>query len=304
MLMLPQLFEEFGAVEWVVREDQVDEYERDDFPINTIPMEFSNEYAASHWRHPVAVYEPGGFHGAFTGREWAMRTAQERGFDAVLQLDDNIIRVGPISATRTAYASVTSPREMYAILAELLFSTNCATLGFQLSSVVPKRKAFVLRPGYPYSSFMEKTGPGRLPYYGPFEDDIMHALEYGLKGGPGRTAGVMDYFTYAKESVSTGGMRKAYNSARGLEIAKRYPRNVKLSVARRTTSPNDTSKGVRHFLNTNGFTPVRVLDRKRYTPAAASVERIAREALAAYTHHAKVKFERRAAGVEVPEDDE
>lgn len=292
--MLDELFAEFGAVEWVVREEQAPDYELDAYPINVIPMEFSNSYAATHWRHPLMPCEPGGFHGAFTGREWAMRTAQERGFDAVLQLDDNILEVGPISATRPAYRTVTSTSEMYRILAELSASTNAATLGFQLSSVVPKRVAPTLRPGYPYSSFMEKTGPGRLPYYGPFEDDIMHALEYGLKGGPGRTAGVIDYLTYAKESSNTGGMRGHYSSTRGLEIAKRYPKNVTLSVGRRTSSPNDDSVGVRHWLNTNGFTPIRVLDRERYTAAAADVARIARAALGAYTDIARAKFERRA----------
>lgn len=75
----------FTDFEWVIREDHVEEYEADDLPFNVYPLDFVDEYAPAHWRHPTAEYERGAFAGAFSGREWAMGTAEERGYDMVLQ---------------------------------------------------------------------------------------------------------------------------------------------------------------------------------------------------------------------------
>src|SRR3546814_18005789 len=86
-------------IEYVVREDQAADYEDDPgVPLNTYPVAWADRYARTHWRHTRAVCEPGGFHGAFTGREWAMRTAQERGAAAGRQLDENAKQFGPQDA--------------------------------------------------------------------------------------------------------------------------------------------------------------------------------------------------------------
>src|SRR3546814_7832871 len=85
----------------------------------------SSDLARTHGRHPRAVCEPGGFHGAFTGREWAMRTAEERGYEAVLQLDDNVTQFGPIDATRTTYyRDIVQPADSVRVLVEIAMSTN------------------------------------------------------------------------------------------------------------------------------------------------------------------------------------
>lgn len=282
-------------VEWCIREDHVDGYELDEFPMNVYTTDFANEFARTHWRHPVTKWEPGGFFGAFPGREWACRSAAERGYDAVIQLDDNIVNIGPVGASRACYREgITTISEQFSILAELSASTNASMLGFQLNSVVPRRSAPVLRPGYPYSLFIEKVGPGRLPYYGPFEDDIMHALEYSLHGGPQRTAAVIDSLTYKKDHASKTGMRGHYNPLRGLEIARRYRKNVKLVEAPRSSSPVETERGVRHHLNTRGFSPVRVIDRDRYTPVAERLSDIVRNGYRACGERAKQKMTHRA----------
>lgn len=309
-LLLPKLRELGWDTEWCVREDHAPEYEQGDgsaagdgrvedpsaAPLNVYPLSFANAYAKSHWRHQYHAFEPDGFMGAFPGREWAMRSGAERGYDLVLQLDDNIINVGPISSQRPSYAIVTSEQESFSLVAHFAMSTNAALCGLQLSSIVPKKSPTVIRPGFPYSAFFEKTGAGRLPYYGPFEDDIMHALEYGLHGGPGRAVGIVEALTYAKESTSTSGMRKFYNPKRGLEIARRYPRNVSLSVGRRTSSPNDTSQGVRHWLTTTGFTPIRVSDRPRFDVAEARLRGLLAEAIAESRSNSKQKMKARAEG--------
>lgn len=268
--LLPKLAP-LGDMELVVRADQADGYEMSPgVGMNTYSVEWADRYARAHWRHPRAQFVAGGFHGAFTGREWAMKTAEERGYDAVLQLDDNITSIAPVAATKLANHPTTSVLRMYEAVRELLFSTNLMMLGIQLNSMIPKEHPTV-RVGFPYSCFMEKTGPGRMPYFGPFEDDIMHAMEYGLNGGPSRTAGLVPLFTYIKESKSGTGMRKHYNAERGLELPRRYPRNARLKVTRRTSSPVEVDKGVRHLLSTRGFTPITITDKGRYLAAQQSV---------------------------------
>lgn len=287
-------FSEIGDVEWCLREDHAATYERDEYPFNVYTVEFANEYARTHWRHPIAKWEPGGFFGAFPGREWAMRSGRERGYDLVLQLDDNVLDIGPISATHPAYRVGATPLEMVREMVEIAASTNISLLGMQLSSVIAKPRMKVARPGFPYSIFLEKTGRGRLPYFGPFEDDIMHAMDYGLSPSPLQTAGVIESFTYRKESSSKSGMRAHYNPTRGLELAKRYPRNARISVSRRTSSPNDTERGVRHHLKTTGFTPVRVLDRPRFDAAASAISLFSEKALASWRSRNREKMRERA----------
>lgn len=282
----------FPDIEWVIREDHVASYEQDDTPMNVYPVEWASDYAHDHWRHPTARWEHGGFFGAFPGREWAMQTAEERGYDAVLQLDDNVIRLGVLNANQPSYRSVMSPGRMLRLLVELSASTNAMMLGAQLNSTPPTRFQ-VIRPGYPYSVFIERTGSGRMPYYGPFEDDIMHALEYARNGGANRTAGVVEAFRYYKHHQVSGGMRGSYDGTRGLEISRRYPDNARIGEGKRTSSPNDRQRGVRHFLNTRGFTPIRVTDRERYDLAAKETREAVTRAVAAKREWDRAKMRRR-----------
>lgn len=262
-------------VEWVIRADHAPGYERDDLPLNVYSVKWASAFARAHWRHPTAVWEHGGFFGAFPGREWAMRSAEERGYDAVLQMDDNVTTLGLLNSTMPAYRAALDGGEVLRVLIDLCLSTNARMLGGQLNSVMPTGLIQTVRPGYPYSVFVERCGPGRMPYYGPFEDDIMHALEYARHGGPNRTAAVVDAIRHKKEYKSKGGMRTAYDATRGLEIARRYPENARIGMGRKSSSPRDNERGVRHFLTTKGFTPVRVTDLDRYTAA----DRRLREAL-------------------------
>lgn len=275
-----RFFEEFSAlgdIEYVVREDQAQDYEEDaGIPFNTYSVSWANKYARTHWRHPRAEFKPGGFHGAFTGREWAMRTAEERDYDLVLQLDDNITSFGPLESTRLiSQPEVAQRAECVRIMAELILSTNLYMFGAQLGSVSVLPKIPPVRPGFPYSFFLEKTGPGRMPYYGPFEDDIMHAMEYGLNGGHGCTAGLTEVIRYSKESKSTTGMRKHYNPERGLELVRRYPRNATLREGPSSSSPTASGRAIRHYLKSRGFTPVRVIDSERYAGASEDLNKLA-----------------------------
>jgi hypothetical protein len=281
----------FEHIEWVLREDHVDAYERDEHALNVYPLDFANSYARAHWRHPNA-FEPNGFMGAFAGREWAMRTAEQRDFDFVLQLDDNVKRLGLLNADRPAYRAALDGGSMLALLVDFAKCTNAAVLGAQLSSVPPDRVK-TIRTGYPYSVFVERVA-GRMSYFGPFEDDIMHALDYALYGGPDRTAALVEAMRYTKDSRSMTGMRKHYDAQRGVEIARRYPRNVQLRVTRRTSSVSDKSKGVRHILNTRGFTPVRITDAELFADAERRLHAAVREAVALRRRHDRAKIRERA----------
>lgn len=301
--MTAQFFDDLRAhgfdVEWVLREDHVAEYETDGETQNVYDLDWSNGYARAHWRHPVTRFEPDGFHGAFPGREHAMRTAEARGYDAVLLLDDNVKALAPVHAELIECRRTMSPGAMLRLLVDLCLSTNARMCGAQLNSVPYSMNSKVLRPGYPYSVYVERTGPGRMPYYGPFEDDIMHALDYALHGGPNRTAAVADPLRYVKTSVrhNTGGMRKHYTGQRGLEIARRYPKNVTLKVTRATSSPADRSgaRAVRHILRTTGFTPIRVTDPDLYAKAADAVRQATIDATAGRRETARQKIRNRAA---------
>lgn len=284
----------FPDIEWVIREDHATAYERDDLPLNTYSVAWASEYARTHWRHPTAVYEPGGFFGAFTGREWAMRSAEERGFDAVLQMDDNVTTLGLLNCTQPAYRDALAAGEVLRVLTDLCLSTNARMTGAQLNSVLPTGRVSTIRPGFPYSVFAERCGLGRMPYHGPFEDDIMHALEYGRNGGPNRTAAVVDVIRYNKEYKGKGGMRTQYDATRGLEIARRYPENVRIGISRKSSSPRDNERGVRHFLRTKGFTPVRVLDPDRFTAADIRLRAALQVAEELYREQNRRKIVRRA----------
>lgn len=284
-------------VEWVLREDHVADYETDGTPQNVYELGWANGYARAHWRHPVTRFEPDGFHGAFTGREWAMRTGEERGYDAVLLLDDNVVSIAPVHAALAECKAVMTPGRVLRLLADLCLSTNARMCGAQINSVPLATNVKTLRPGFPYSVYVERTGPGRIPYFGPFEDDIMHALDYALHGGPNRTAAVSDPLRYVKTSVrhNTGGMRRYYTEQRGLEIARRYPENVRLKVSRRTSSPADQSgqRGVRHILSTRGFTPVRVVDPELYAKTANAIRQATLDASAGRRAQARRKIRQR-----------
>lgn len=286
----------YTDIEYVVRADQAEGYETGDYRINTYSGEFADAWAKRHWRHPVKQWEAGGFHGAFTGREWAMQCAERDGKKYVLQLDDNVKYIGPICANRRVSLDSSDPVECFNILIGLVASTSVHMGGMQLSAVVPKDEYRTIRPGYPYSVFVEKVAPNRPPYWGPFEDDIMHALDYARGANPARTSAVVDLLTYAKESTSNTGMRKHYDGTRGLGLVQHYPENARLTVTRRTSSPNDKSRGVRHLLNTRRFNRVRVIDVDMYEEVSAALADLVRREDAGYRAAAKQKIAQRAAG--------
>lgn len=220
------------SIGWVMSDQHAPEYETDAFEQVIYTRDWAEEYAATHWMLPTRP-EPGGFLGAFPGREWACREAERRGCWAVLQLDDNIKR---IDFVRSVKSGVEVARRhgglglFVDLLAGVLLSTNARTAGAQLSSVNPADDLKkMVRPGFPYSLFLEQVGEGREPWYGPFEDDITHSFQYGTRAD-GATAAVMPVIHYQKETTSKTGMRQQYNHTRSVQLQRIFPESAKIGV--------------------------------------------------------------------------
>lgn len=217
-------------VVWVVSEKDAPAYEHDDNDLAVYPMEWAEKYATEHWMQPTP-YEPGTFFGAFVGREWACVEAERRGCWGVLQLDDNIQKVSIVNDTPNGFEIDRRHGELAGVmdsLAAVTLSTNGHMVGAQLSAVGTIDKK-LSRPGFPYSCFIEKVGEGRENWYGPFEDDITHALQYGTRAD-NSTALVVGHWKYCKEFNSKSGMRKKYNNERAVQLQRIFPESAELVI--------------------------------------------------------------------------
>lgn len=220
-----------AKVIWVVSEKDAPAYEQDGRELSIYPMEWAEEYAATHWMQPTP-YEPGSFFGAFVGREWACLEAERRGHWGVLQLDDNIEGV-TLGFGRGAAASKTTEKHgstttFVDLLTAIALSTNGHMVGATLTAT-PEAKLAMSRKGFPYSFFIEKVGPDREHWYGPFEDDITHALQYGTRA-ENSTAIICPLLGYWKESKSKTGMRAQYNHTRAVQLQRIFPEAAQLSI--------------------------------------------------------------------------
>jgi hypothetical protein len=261
---------------WMVREDRAPEYERDQFEVATFGRAEAEEYAARHWigHEPFA---PGAFLGGFTEREWACRLAEERGCWAVLQLDDNIQQLRPFSGLKgtQAVAMANGGLGFYAdVLAAITLSTNSHMTGASLSSVNPSNQPrMFVRAGFPYSLFLERVGPRREEYFGPFEDDIMHACQY-LARADDACSAVVAPLAYLKEHTTKTGMRSHYNNERSRGIQMVVPEMV--GVSARKTHSNGRGEGrVFHRMGGGSIrTPLIVTDPELFGAARDYVTRI------------------------------
>jgi hypothetical protein len=230
---LPQIRDMVDGAAWILSDTDADSYEPDGHDHLIYPRAWAEEYAAAHWMQPEPP-QPGAFLGAFPGREWACREAERRGCWAVLQLDDNIDWLCFLRGTGASKHLVTNSGGMALfldLLAGVLLSTNARTVGAQLSSVNPSSQQArqVARAGFPYSLFLEQVGPGREEWFGPFEDDITHSLQYGSRDD-GATAAVIPTLIYQKETSSKTGMRAHYNETRAVQLQRLFPEAAKINI--------------------------------------------------------------------------
>lgn len=255
----------FTNIVWVVAEHHAPDYERDDFDLCVYPSQWARDYAAAHWMSTDPVPPVGGFHGAFAGREWACLEAERRGCWGVLQLDDNIERITFVNNRRAGGEMPRRHGGMGAfadILAAVTLSTNGRMVGASLSSV-PEPEFGLARKGFCYSLFIEQVGEGREHWYGPYEDDITHAYQYGTRHD-GATAVILPLLKYDKEHKSTSGMRSKYNHRRALQLQRIFPESAKINIRRAKSSGMGSPRIFHTMLSDAIRNPMAVRDAELY----------------------------------------
>ena len=285
-------------VVWAVSEQDAEAYERDEHEMAVYPTEWAHEYARENWTNALADPVRGGFLGAFPGREWACLEAERRGCWGVLQLDDNIDAIGVLHA---AYAwGIDTARAhggmglVVDLLSAVALATNSWMTGARLNSVgIPANVRALARTGFPYSAFIEKVGPDREHWKGPFEDDIMHAFQYGTRAD-GATAAVVPLLAYNKEYASASGMRKAYDPTRAVALQRMFPQSAHLTV-KKSKSNGQGGPRVFHHMNSDAIrNPLRVTDRDLYLRAAGRGAALITEASGLRDATIRAKVERRS----------
>ena len=289
---------------WLVRDDRAASYERDRWEVVAYPRAEAEEFARGHWMGP-GPYEPGAFLGCFTEREWACRVAEERGCWAVLQLDDNIRRLTAFVGYASS-AKVVRDRGGLALFADLLaavtLATNSRMTGAKLQAVNPATEpGTFVRPGFPYSLFLERVDlPGREPYIGPVEEDILHAYQY-ASSAESATAALVYPLAYIKAHGGTAegsGMRVYYRAGmRAVGLQRMAPEMARLMV-RQTHSNGRGQARVFHWMEPGAIarrSPLVVRDRPLFEAARAACEDLSEEVMAEHQAQLRERLARRAA---------
>jgi hypothetical protein len=98
-------------------------------------------------------------------------------------------------------------------------------------------KLNIARSGFPYSVFIEKVGAGREDWYGPYEDDITHAFQYGGRADAGSsTAVVVSMLRYKKESASKSAMRSYYDHTRAVSLQRIFPEAANITIKQKRSN--------------------------------------------------------------------
>jgi hypothetical protein len=298
--LLPALAGVTADPVWLVRDDQAAEYERDRWELAVYPLAAAEEYAAAHWTAPEP-YRPGAFLGAFTGREWACRLAEERGCWAVLQLDDNLACLYAFTGYGICAELVTEHGGLglYAdILTAVTLATNSRMTGAALDSVPRDARVVrqVARAGFPYSLFIERTGPGREPWHGPTEDDILHAWQYAVRADTA-TAAVLTPLGYHKENTARTGMRAHYDHGRAAGLQRAAPEMASIQVLARHSNGRGEPR-VFHRMTPAAIrrrAPLTVTNPALYGAVADALDELAADVGARYRDDRRAYWMKRAA---------
>ena len=212
----------------------------------------------------------------------------------MLQLDDNIVA---LSFARDTKAGLEIPRKnrRMATHADLIcaiaLSTNARMAGGSLSSI-PAVDLRIARTGFCYSLFVERVGEGREHWYGPFEDDITHAYQYGTRHD-GAVPAIAPLLLYKKEFKSTSGMRSNYNHKRALQLQRIFPETAKINV-RRAKSCGAGGPRIFHTMLADAIrNPLVVKDHELYQKITNRLQELCEEWAALNRKYNREKMQRR-----------
>lgn len=292
---------DFGAsdIVWVVSDQDAPGYESDGHNLAIYSREWAYGYAKAHWMlaEPPAV---DGFLGAFPGREWACLEAERRGCWGVLQLDDNIMKLCMPRGSRAAYrvAERNGGLALYAdLLCAVTLSTNARMVGANLNSVA-NDTGVVARAGFPYSLFVERVGEDRENWYGPYEDDITHAFQYGTRAD-GSTAAVIPSIRYLKETKSKTGMRAKYDHMRSVQLQRLFPESAKLLIKKQKSNGRGGPRVFHQMMNSAIRNRLVVLDTELFTAVKEKIEALIEEWHPLHMEMTRAKVAKRVADASV-----
>lgn len=160
-----------------------DGYETE-WPVVMVPPEYVEWYKANVKTSESAWYAP-------MNRSYAIKYARERGYDYLVQLDDNIIYLELAyinerkDGTTVRYRQQSRTEmldDFIDMLCTVLENTNAAIAGCDLRSVMPTRIFLAERFCYSFFALDLKRCPDI--YHGDFEDDIEFRLKCAEMGYP------------------------------------------------------------------------------------------------------------------------
>jgi hypothetical protein len=174
-------------------------------------------------------------------------------------------------------------------------STNARFTGPQLQAVNPAEEAGIFaRTGFPYSVQVEVCDEHRQPWFGPSEDDIVHAFQYGELGNPG-TAAVVPGLRYQKDHQVAGGLHTWYDGSRAAGLQRLFPQSARIT-AQKTFANGRGGGRVFHTMLPDAIrTPLVVTDRALFLAARARMDELAAEVAAEKRWDLGVRVARHAA---------
>lgn len=234
--------------------------------------EYEEEYFRTHKTYDVD------FHGAICNREMCNIHARQNGVKYAVQLDDNIIVLSVakrnVSPKDNEYFCREYLPKVIRIMRDICESTNIGMLGIGMGQATPNIETKILRNGYAYSFFMENV-EANIHWRGPFDDDILHNLDFNHSGI--YTNALLNAFGYAKETKSKTGMRKAYDkwvAIRPVGTANLYPDHVGVGI-----KPKANGRGMRfyHVFKQRLHQNIKIRDGKKFSEIMNEIRGIVAE---------------------------
>lgn len=212
--------------DWVIISNNSEGYVTDK-PIINVPDDYREWYCANIKNSDNAWYAP-------MNRSYAIKWAREKGYDYLVQLDDNIVNLQITTVVENngimIRRRITSSKDMLDDYIDMFISalknTNAVMAGGQLAGIGVKDGAHFIKEGYVYSIFCLKLKQCPDVFQGDFEDDIEYRLKCKAMGVPVVQITPFRYSkTGQKHSADLSGCRAEYLKAglrRGEHMRKLY----------------------------------------------------------------------------------
>lgn len=195
-----------------------------DWPIVKVPSEYQDWYKEKVAIDKRAYYAP-------MNRSFAIKYAREKGYDYLIQLDDNIKSFAICFATeklKGVFRTIKSTpqisniqNDMFRYLVEVLENTSAVMSGMMLPGAgLPNHNW--LNERYVYSAFALKLSKCPSYFQGDFEDDIEYRLKLKQMGMASIQVVPFQYSKtsqHSKKNDDLSGNRKAYSDV-GLDRGK------------------------------------------------------------------------------------